>query len=100
MSYAALDSELSLHADGGEPCLCWQRGAGGARVSCALSDVLGVTAQGGALQIHHYPLVQAVRALQALALALAGAHCAADAPLTPFTRLAGTRVAAGARLCR
>jgi hypothetical protein len=46
-------------------------------VSCALSDVLGVTAQGGALHIHHYPLVQAVRALRQRSLAFGRV---ADAP--------------------
>jgi hypothetical protein len=58
---AAVDADLTLleDASAGGPSLCWYRGRGGERVSCALSDVLSVAAQGSALHVHHFPLVQA-----------------------------------------
>jgi hypothetical protein len=54
------DTELRLSDEGpGGPALCWQRGSGGARMSCALADVLAARARGAALHIAHYPLVKA-----------------------------------------
>ena len=60
-----LDGELELTAASSTvpAAFCWRRGDNGERVTCALCDILAVSSEGHTLLIHHYPLVQARKAL-------------------------------------
>ena len=62
-----VDEELVLSAasSAAPAAFCWRRGDSGERVSCALCDILAVASEGCALLIHHYPLEQARKALDA-----------------------------------
>lgn len=74
-AYQTMDTDLTLLQNdaGGE--LSWHRAYGGARVSCALADVLAVNAQGSALYVHHYPLVQVSARVQARQHDVCGGNC-------------------------
>ena len=59
MVAAAPDEEVAVdNSAGGAAALSWRR-PGGVRVTCALEDVLAVSASGSTLHVAHYPLAQA-----------------------------------------